>query len=291
MERLTLRSTRAAFVRRGRLDPGYVSLWISLVVVAILWLIPFIFIVFTSFKPQRELISGSPFRPPEVWQYENYERAAEQAKIGKYGLNSLLITFTKVPIGIFTAALAAFAFSRIRFRFRKLLFLIVIMGTMIPVQVALIPLFDLILKAGLLSTYLGILLPYIAFGLPYHIFLLTGFFNDIPRELDEAAKIDGASSFAIFWRIMLPLSLPALAALFILDFVSTWNEFSIALVLLQSSESWTIPLGLQAFQGRYGTNYQLMNAAIVMTIIPVLIVYVLFQRYFVSGLLVGSIKG
>ena len=135
------------------------------------------------------------------------------------------------------------------------------------------------------------MLPYIAFGVPYQVFILRGFFRSLPHELDEAAQMDGASHFVIYWRIILPLATPALAALFILDFVATWNEFPIALVILQRQEAWTVPLSLQAFQGQFGNNYTEMNAAIVMAILPVIIVYLIFQRYFVSGLVAGAVKG
>ena len=194
-------------------------------------------------------------------------------------------------IGLFISELAAYALTRLRFGWQKGLFLLIAVGTMIPVQVALGPLFRLVLNLGLLNQYLGILFPYIAFGVPYQIFILRGFFASIPRELDEAAYMDGASHFDVFLRIILPVSTPALAALFILDFVATWNEFPMALVILQRQEAWTVPLSLQAFQGQFGNNYTEMNAAIVMAILPVIIVYMLFQRYFVSGLVAGAVKG
>ncbi len=135
-------------------------------------------------------------------------------------------------------------------------------------------------------------LPYIAFGLPYHVFLFAGFFaQPSPVSLDEAATLDGCSLFGLFWRIILPLSLPILAAVFILDFVSTWNEFAIALVILQDASTWTVPLGLMAFKGQFATNYGALNAAIIIAIVPVVIVYLMFQKYFVSGLTAGAVKG
>lgn len=272
-------------------DPVIVGLWISLVLVLIIWMIPFIFMVFTSLKTRGELMTGSPFALPEQWVFENYADAWERGNLVKYGLNSMLIAFTKVPLGLFLASLAAYGFARLRLPFNRLVFLLVVMGTLIPIQVALGPLFRIILGLGLLNSYVGILLPYIAFGVPYQIFILHGFFRNIPFELDEAAYMDGASAFGVYWRIILPLATPAMAALFILDFVATWNEFAIALVILQSKEAWTIPLGLMSFQGQFGIQYHQLNAAIVMSILPVLIVYMLFQRYFVQGLTAGAVKG
>ena len=143
---------------------------------------------------------------------------------------------------------------------------------------------------GLINTKLGIILPYLAFGVPYQVFILHGFFSQVPKELSEAALIDGASHFTIFRRIFLPISLPVLAALLILDFVATWNEFAMALVILQDNSTWTLPLGLMSFQSQFQSDYGQLNAAIVMTVLPATIVYLIFQRYFVSGLTSGAIK-
>ena len=277
--------------RLRKADPVIVGLWIALVITALLWAAPFVFITLTAFKTRPDLLRTGSFGLPTALAWENFAVAWERANLSVTALNSAVITFTKVPIGLFISSLAAYALTRMRFRWQKGLFLLIAVGTMIPVQVALGPLFRLVLNLGLLNKYLGILLPYIAFGVPYQIFILRGFFASIPRELDEAAYMDGASHFDVFVRIILPVSKPALAALFILDFVATWNEFPMALVILQRQEAWTVPLSLQAFQGQFGNNYTEMNAAIVMAILPVIIVYMLFQRYFVSGLVAGAVKG
>jgi raffinose/stachyose/melibiose transport system permease protein len=282
--------------RRGRaskspFDPVSAGLWLGLMVAAVIWLLPLVVMVFTSLKSRHELLIGSPFLPPRELSFQNYADAWRRGHLAEYGLNSMVIAFVKVPVGLFISSLAAFALTRLRFPFRKAIFLFIVVGALIPVQIALSPLFAMVLKAGLLNTYAGVLLPYIAFGIPYQVFLLRGFFASIPRELDEAAAIDGCSAFRFYWRVLLPLSLPALAALAILDFVGTWNEFSIALVMLQSQSAWTLPLALQSFQGLYGNNYNQLTAAILMSVLPVVIVYLIFQRYFVAGLTTGAVKG
>jgi raffinose/stachyose/melibiose transport system permease protein len=277
--------------RLRRADPVLLGLWIALLVAAILWAAPFIFITLTAFKTRPDLVRTGAFGLPTALAWQNFATAWDRADLAVTARNSALIALTKVPIGLFISSLAAYALTRMRFRWQKTLFLLITIGTMIPVQVALGPLFRLVLSMGLLNKYLGILLPYIAFGVPYQVFILRGFFSNIPRELDEAAYMDGASHFDVYRRIILPVAKPALAALFILDFVATWNEFPIALVILQRQEAWTIPLSLQAFTGQFGNNYTEMNAAIVMAILPVIIVYMLFQRYFVSGLVSGAVKG
>lgn len=292
MASITLQPGAELTKRRRRMpDALTVALWISLFIAVVFWMAPFIFIVFTSLKSRPDLLLGSPFLPPKLLAFENYITAWQRGDLARHGMNSLVISLTKVPLGLLVSSLAAFAFTRMRFPLQKTLFMFIVMGTMIPVQVALGPLFTMILNAGLLNTYLGILLPYIGFGVPYQIFLLRGFFSSIPRDLDEAAHIDGCSNFGVYRWIIMPLALPGLAAVFILDFVGTWNEFAIALVILQSRSSWTIPLALQSFQGLYGNNYNLLTAGIIMSILPVVIVYLLFQRYFITGLTSGALKG
>ncbi|WP_321790584.1 carbohydrate ABC transporter permease [Burkholderia pyrrocinia] len=275
---------------RRRIDWVLVGLWVALAFVAIVWVMPFVFIVFTSLKPEGEIYAATAYLPPHTLAWENYSAAWERGNFGTTLINSVVITLIKVPIGILLSAAAAYALSQIRMRGRQALFLLFLFGTMLPFQVLLAPLFSLVNKLGLINTYVGVILPYIAFGVPYQVFILHGYFREIPTELSEAALMDGASHVTIFWRIFLPVSLPALAALVILDFVSTWNEFAMALVLLQDGAKWTLPLGLMAFQGQFASAYGPLNAAIVMTVLPAVIVYLIFQRYFVSGLTMGAVK-
>ncbi len=272
-------------------DPVIIGLWIALALLALIWVAPFVFIVFTSLKTPAAVTGTGAFIPPTDMAWDNYTSAWNRGNFAGSFLNSVIITVVKVPLGLVLSAMAAYAFAKIRMRFGKVLLLLVVFGTMIPFQVMLAPLFTLVNSLGLIDTYAGVILPYIAFGVPYQVFILHSFFKGIPKELSEAALIDGASHFTIFRRIFLPVCLPVLAALLILDFVSTWNEFAMALVLLQDQDMWTLPLGLMSFQGQFSSNYGQLNAAIVMTVLPATIVYLLFQRYFVSGLTSGAVKG
>lgn len=274
----------ARAMRRG-------ALLLLLVALTLVWIAPFIFIVFTSFKTASDLFTGSPFALPQHWTWSNYGDSWQMANLGQAGLNSAIIAAIKVPLGLLFAAMAAFVFSRVRFRLRDPLFYLFLLGSMIPVQIAIVPLFSMLLNLHLLGTRAGVILPYLAFGMPFEIFVLRGFFNNIPHELDESARMDGCSLAGIFVRMIVPLSTPVLTALFILDFVATWNEFPIALVALPTSSSYTIPLGLQSFQSQFSTRYNLLMAAIVVATIPVLAVYAIFQRYFVAGLTSGALKG
>jgi len=276
---------------RPRIRWGLVGLWIGLVISALIWITPFLFMFVTSVKSTADISNNPAWSLPTVWEWGNYAAAADTGQLWQSGLNSLIISAIKVPLGLFISALAAFAMSRLRFRWQKALLGVVAMGSLIPVQVALGPLFSTMLNFGLLNTKLGLMLPYLAFGIPYQIFILYGFFKAIPEELDEAGKIDGANNWRLFWQVILPLAKPALAALFILDFVATWNEYPMALTLLQTQDQFTIPLGITNFQTQYGSDYGQMNAYIIMSILPVLIVYLMFQRYFVRGALAGAVKG
>lgn len=276
---------------RLKRDPILIGLWIALILVALIWVAPFVFIVFTSLKTPAAVTSTGAFMPPTELAFQNYVDAWSRGNFASSFFNSVIITVIKVPLGLALSAMAAYALAKIKLRISKALLLLVVFGTMIPFQVMLAPLFTLVNSFGLIDTYPGVILPYIAFGVPYQVFILHGFFKGIPKELSEAALIDGATHVTIFRRIFLPVCLPVLAALLILDFVSTWNEFAMALVLLQDQHMWTLPLGLMSFQGQFSSNYGQLNAAIVMTVLPATIVYLMFQRYFVSGLTSGAVKG
>lgn len=271
-------------------DPVLIALWLCLIVLAVIWIAPFIFIVFTSLKTNASVMGSSAFAPPTDMAIANYAGAWAKGNFSTTAFNGALIAVIKVPLGLFLSAMAAYALARIELPGRKWAFVLIVFGTMIPFQVMLAPIFRQVNAFGLINTYPGIILPYLAFGVPYQVFILHGFFSAVPKELSEAARIDGAGHFTIFRRIFLPISLPALSALFILDFVATWNEFAMALVILQDKDMWTLPLGMMNFQSQFQSNYGQLNAAIVMTVLPAAIVYLMFQRYFVSGLTTGAVK-
>jgi raffinose/stachyose/melibiose transport system permease protein len=273
-----------------RIDPALVVLWIVLVVLALIWIAPVIFIISTSLKSTQDVMATSAFAPPPELYWQNYVSAWQRGRFSTTYFNSVVVTFIKVPIGLFFSAMAAYALARVRLPGRKLLLLLFLFGTMLPFQVMLAPLFSVVNSLGAINTFIGLWLPYIAFGVPYQVFILHGFFSEVSEELSEAAIMDGASHFTIFLRIFLPISLPVLAALFILDFVATWNEFAMALVILLNNNKWTLPLALMGFQGEFGSDYGPLNAAIVTTVVPAVVVYLIFQRYFVGGLTAGAVK-
>jgi len=222
--------------------------------------------------------------------WSNFSRAWNEGDLGMYFKNTAIITLIKVPLGIFIEALAAYGLTRLVFKGSNILFGVFLIGMMIPMQATLVPLNKFLIYMNLVNTYPGIILVYLGFGIPFGILILRGFFRSIPKELDEAALIDGCTEFGKFTRIILPLALPAIATLFIFDTMSTWNEFLLAQIFITDETMKTITIGLLAFKGEFSVNYPLMNSAVLLSVIPILLVYISFQKYFVAGL-AGSVKG
>jgi raffinose/stachyose/melibiose transport system permease protein len=262
-----------------------------LVVLSLAWMLPILAVLSTSLRSQGDLFTNGIFAWPKTLKWENFVSAWDAGDFSIYFKNSLLLIAMKVPLGILLSALAAYPLAKMSFRFNQAIFLFFLAGLAVPVQVALQPLVVMMRDLGLSNTLFALLPPYIAFGLPFQILVLRGFFRLIPSELIEAARVDGASEWTIFWRMMLPLSVPALAALAIIDVLATWNEFLLALVLISDKESRTVPLGLLQFQGEHSSDYTVLMAGVMISIVPVLIIFLFLQRYFVTGLTAGAVKG
>lgn len=261
-----------------------------LMVLTALFLIPIAFIAMTALKSNADLLSKPFYMLPETIQWKNFIKAWDQGRISMYMKNTLLICLIKVPLGILIEAVAAYALTRMNFKYSQFMFGFFLVGMMIPMQATLVPLNIFLNKTHLISTYPGIILVYIGFGIPFGIMILRGFFRSIPKELDESALIDGCGEMGKFFRIILPLAMPAIATLVILDFMATWNEFLLAQIFITKDTMRTITMGLLSFKGEHSTDYTLLNAATLISIIPTLLVYVVFQNYFVNGM-AGSVKG
>ncbi len=263
---------------------------VFLLILAFFFLFPFGIVILTSLRTQQDVVSKGVFALPDSLRWNNFPEAWRIGKFRVYYRNSLLVTLIKVPAGIFVAALAAYPLAKYRFRVRDPLFAFFLLGLGIPINIVLLPLTILLKRIGLLNTLGALFFPYIVFGLPFQILVLRGFFRGIPDELVDAARIDGCSEFQTFWRIILPLGTPAVLALFIIDFLATWNELLMALIFIHSDEWKTVPLGLLYFQGQFASSYPIINAGVLIAILPVLGVYILLQRYFVSGITAGALK-
>jgi len=255
-----------------------------------LWFTPIFNIILTSLKSPQDYYSGQGlFELPEKIHWKNFIDAILVGNLFQYMKNGLMISFLKVPIGILVEALAAFAITRLPIKFKTGIFIYFIVGMMLPGQIALVPINIMYNTFDLHDTYFGLFYAYVAFGTGFGILVLRGFFNTIPRELDDAARIDGCNRWMLFTKIILPIAKPALATLFIIDFLGTWNEYLLSSVIIYDSKMKTVPTGLMNYVGEHTTDYGMMAAGVLITIIPVLLVFLLFQRYLVEGMS-GAVK-
>jgi raffinose/stachyose/melibiose transport system permease protein len=273
-----------------KLKPSKILFYIFITSFALVWLIPVFFLILTSLKSNGDLFGNSLFALPEEFKWGNLIEAWKEGNLGMYMKNSLIISVIKVPLGIFIAALAAFGLTRLNFKWEKPMYLFIILGMTIPFQACLVPLVIMLNKVNLMNTHVGLIFIYIGFGIPFATLILYGFFKGIPNELDEAARIDGCSDLFLFIRIILPVALPAISTLVILDFLATWNEFLLAQIFLTSDNLKTVTTGIMSFKGEYSTNYPLMMSGVLLSVLPVLIVYMIFQKHFVNGF-GGAVKG
>ena len=260
---------------------------------AIAWLLitggPLLFVAVTSFKSIQEFLTDL-WSLPETLRFTNYREAIEGG-IGGFFVNSLMVSVGSVVLTLVLASLASFSLAKMKFRFNRPLFLLFIAGAMIPVHVTLIPIYTLTNQLGIYDSLLALLGPYVAFHLPLAILILTEFMRQLPRELEEAARIDGAGHLEIFLRIIMPLSTPALSTVAIYTFINVWNEFVFALVLLSSRSNMTLPLGLMQFSGEYSVNVPGLLAAVTLASLPVILFYLVMQERVVSGMVAGAVKG
>lgn len=258
--------------------------------VALIVLIPLLTAALNGFKSNADLLLH-PFSLPQVWVWENYSSVLSSGAFWRQMLNSVLVT-AGTAIGVVAlASMAAYIFARLEFPGRELLFNFFTLGLLFPIAVAILPLYITLRQAGLIDSLWGIILPQIAFGLPGNILILRGFFASIPRELDEAAAMDGCTPFGYFWRILLPLMRPALAAVAVLTMVASWNNFFLPLLVLNSEQLYTLPLGIQQFQGQFGTDWSRVLAFVTLALIPTIGFYLLAERQLVAGLTAGAVKG
>jgi alpha-glucoside transport system permease protein len=277
---------------RGRL--GRIPLHLSLVALVILWAVPAVALLVASFRPAAETnTSGwwTALTPPWQFTFENYEYVLGRAGIDTAFINSFIITIPATVLVVMVAAFAAYAFAWIPFRGRGILFTIVVALLVVPLQMALIPILQIYSGLGLYGTFIGIWLAHTAFGLPLAIFLLYNFMSQLPRDLFESASIDGASAFQTFIRIVLPLSIPALGAFAIFQFLWVWNDLLVALVFLgPGADVRVMPTALFNLLGAYGGAWHLLTAGAFLTMIVPLVVFLVLQRAFVRGILAGSVK-
>ena len=308
VERPEVATTRTA--APGEVREGGWFVRITVIVIVLLWIVPTLGVLITSFRPEP-LVDSSGWwtvfaRPFQVdqWTFENYRLALDQGGLGNAFLNSLAVAIPATVIPIAIAAFAAYAFSWMEFRGRYLLFVAVVGLLVVPLQMALIPILRLYNNGGvigryivfpdldLVGTFLGVWLAHTAFGLPLAIYLLRNYIGSLPSSIIESAKIDGADHFTIFWRLIIPLSVPALAAFAIFQFLWVWNDLLVAYVFLGGTEqNRVLTIALANLVGSRGENWHLLTAAAFISMALPLVVFFAMQKYFVRGLTAGAVKG
>jgi multiple sugar transport system permease protein len=279
-------STPASSSRRLGL-PGRITLHTLLIVGSLIMLTPFVLMLVVSLLPLSSFLKRE--FSLDVLTLNNYVETFQAVPFGRYYFNSLLVSTTVTVFQILISSLAAYAFARLRFRGRDTLFLLYLATLMIPFPVTLIPNFLIVKNLGWYDTYLALIVPSL-FSV-FSTFLLRQYYRGIPLDLDEAARMDGASSFRIWWQVVVPLSGPVLATLAIFTFQGTWNDFLWPLVVTTSESVRTIPLGLSMFVGQYSTAWNLLMAGAVIALLPVLIVYMIGQNWFVKGITLSGMGG
>lgn len=274
---------------KSRTGVARLAAYALLIAAALFMVVPFVWMVSTSLKADQYVLSMPPQLIPDPATLESYTRLAELYPIGRMLFNSFFAAVVTTLGQLVTCAMAAYAFARMRFRGSNALFLIYLATLMVPQQVTITPLFILVRYLGWINSYSGLILPgvFSAFG----TFLLRQFFLSLPRELEEAAFLDGASHWTVFTKVIVPLARPALATLAVFAFMSSWNAFLWPLFVVRDPELMTLPVGLATLHGRYLTQWNLVMAGSVIAVVPMLIVYLFAQRYFVQGVVLSGIKG
>ena len=265
-----------------------------LVGIALLWMTPAFGLLTSSLRDAAAVANSgwwTAFQPPFEFTLENYQQVITQSRMGAGFINSLIIAIPGTVIPILVAAFAAFAFAWMRFPGRDILFILVVALLVVPVQMTLIPVLRLLTDLKIAGTFPAIWLAHTAYGLPFAIFLLRNFFVALPRELLESAYLDGASNMRVFFRLVLPLSVPALASLAIFQFLWVWNDLLVALVILQDPGKAPMTVTITNLVSSYGAQWQLLTSAAFISMILPLVIFFALQRYFVQGILTGAVKG
>jgi len=261
---------------------------------AVFWLIvtvsPFLFQLITTFKTQGEFISGGLFDMPKSFHFGNYISVIKGGFFN-YFFNSVAVLGISLTLLLFFSACAAYPLSRMKFRLNRPIFGMIVAAMSIPFHITLVPVFIMTIRSGLYDSIFALIGPNVAFGLPLSIFILTGFMHSISREMDEASEIDGCGKFSFFFRILLPLSQPGLATLAIYNGVAIWNEFLFVMLLTQSDAARTLPVAIWQFQGQYSINIPMIMTILMLSSLPMILLFIFGQDKLVKGMMAGAVKG
>lgn len=268
--------------------------WVVAFILALMWLVvallPFFFMVMNSFRKQFDMLSQGVFHLPDPWNFQNYVEIVSKGFFG-YFLRSVIVVAVCLVLMLIIASFAAYPLSRMQFKGRGLVYAGIVAMMSIPMHVTLIPIFKMTTDMGLYDTLQALIGPYVTFALPMAVFILTAFMMTIPKEIEESAEIDGCNKFRIFFSMILPLSKSGLSTLAIYNGVSMWNEFAFANTLIQSAANKTLPLALGQFKGEHSLDIPIILSVLVLSVLPMIILFIIFQDKLVKGMMAGSVKG
>ena len=275
-------------ITRQRLTPWFRHLF--LIAITLLWLLPIIAALVTAFRTMDDISINGFWSIPEEFSFDNFSKAWTTARVNSYLLNSFIITIPSLLGMLFLSSLSAYALARFKFRGNLIIYFMYVAGTLLPFQILLLPVFRLTNQIGLYDTYGSLILIHVTFQLGFCTFVLRNFMRTVPGEILDAGRVDGCGEFRIYWQIMLPLSLPSLAALATLEFTWVFNDFLWALVLVSSDAVKPVTAGLATLQGQWNTDWTLITAGALLSTLPTVLVFIFLQRYFIQGLTLGSGK-
>jgi raffinose/stachyose/melibiose transport system permease protein len=268
-----------------------IMLWILFLLVSFGQLFPLIWLVDFSFNSSSDFFSSSVLKWPSSPQWQNYVNAWVDGKFPKYLLNSVLISAVTIILTVFLSLSLAYAFTRMQWKTRSFFFTIILLGIMIPIHATLLPNFAIFKSLGLTNSYLGLILPYTAVSVPLGTFILSGFLRSIPGAIEESAVMDGCSIYRIVFQIIMPLTMPALVTIAVTTFLTCWNEFIMASTFLSKDSLKTLPFSVMNFTGQYSSDYGSQFAVMVLTSIPAIIIYAIFNEQITKGVTAGAVKG
>jgi multiple sugar transport system permease protein len=262
----------------------------GLVIGALFAGLPVVWMLSTSFKNNGEVFQNPPNLITDSFSLDAYREILGNGAQLRFFLNSYIVAFAVTILTLLVAILAGYAFSRFRFPFQRAINTVIVSVQVVPPITLVIPYFGLVVALGLYNTYLGLILTHMVFTLPYAIIMITAYLNTLPRELDESVKIDGGTSWTALWRILVPISVPGLIAVGVYTFMISWNEYLFALTLTRTDDMRTVPIGIQLLMGQHSYEWNQMMAMSILGSIPVLLLFLIFQRRFIGGLTAGAVK-
>ncbi|MFE4714133.1 MULTISPECIES: carbohydrate ABC transporter permease [unclassified Paenibacillus] len=286
-----LPSTKPHKEERRKVSGGKILMMAFLILIALFQLFPLIWLVDYSLLKSGEFFGSSFLKWPSPPQWQNYVNAFTYGRVPRYFANSLIITVITVILSALVSLMMGYAFTRMKWKLSGVVLSLIMMGMIIPIHATLLPNFILFNKLGMLNNMYTLILPYSAIVIPMSVLIMTGFLETIPRAIEESAVIDGASIYGVIFKIIFPITKPALATVCVLNFISTWNEFIMANTFLTSEDLKTIPFSIMKFAGEYSSNYGAQFAVMTIIAIPTILIYLLFTEQMTKGITAGAVKG